>query len=74
MCGCVYTDKTGAQCHVIIGFGIVRSGPTNEPAGTVLNVKALGLYVGGRTADLGYVNQTRVEVQTNANVIIDLRQ
>ena len=43
MCGCVYTDKSGARCCVIVGLGIVRGGTTNEPAGTVLNVKALGL-------------------------------
>ena len=72
MCGCVYTDKSGARCCVIVGLGIVRGGTTNEPAGTVLNVKALGLYAGGRTLNLGYISQTRIEVQTNANVMIEL--
>lgn len=72
--GCVYTDKNGVRTHVIVGFGLVRSGNTNESAGTVLNVKAVGLYTGGRSMSLGYVNQTRVELQTNANVVLELKK
>ena len=74
LCGCVYTDKNGARSCVIVGFGIVRSGGTNQPVGTVLNVKAVGLYAGSRTASLGYINQTRIEIQTNANVIVELKK
>jgi len=74
LCGCVYTDKNGVRSHVIVGFGIVRSGNTNEVAGTVLNVKAVGLYTGGRSLSLGYVNQTRVEIQTNANVLLEIKK
>jgi len=74
LCGCAYTDKNGVRSHVIVGFGVVRCGSTNEVAGTVLNVKAVGLYTGGRTLGLGYLNQTRVELQTNANVIVELKK
>ena len=74
LCGCAYTDRNGVKSHVIIGFGIVRSGNTNEVGGTVLNVKAVGLYTGGRTLSLGYVNQTRVEIQTNANVVLEIKK
>jgi len=73
LCGCVYTDRNGGRTHIIVGFGIMRCGNTNEIAGAVLNVKAVGLYTGGRTLGLGYLNQTRVEIQTNANVIVELK-
>lgn len=74
VCGCAYTDKNGRRCHIIIGAGIVRHSTTNETGATILNVKAVGLYTGTGTISLGYVDQTRVEVQTNANVLIELRK
>jgi hypothetical protein len=74
MCGCVYTDKNGARCRVIVGFGVVRSGGTSQPAGAIIDVKAFGIYAGGGTFDIGYLNQTRIEIQTNANVTIELKK
>lgn len=74
LCGCAYTDRNGVRTHVIVGFGIVRSGNTNEVGGTVLNVKAVGLYTGGSSLSLGYVNQTRAEIQTNANIVLEIKK
>lgn len=74
LCGCAYTDRNGVRTHVIVGFGIVRSGSTNEIGGTVLNVKAVGLYTGGSSLSLGYVNKTRVEIQTNANIVLEMKK
>lgn len=72
--GCVYTDKSGVRSHVVVGFGIVRSGNTNEAVGSVLSVKAAGLYAGGHSLSLGYVDQTRIEIQTNANVTLEIKR
>jgi len=74
LCGCAYTNRNGVKTHVIVGFGVVRSPNTNEISGNVINVKSVGLYTGGRTLSLGYMNQTRVEIQTNANVTLEIKK
>jgi hypothetical protein len=72
--GCSHTDANGVRSHLIIGFGVVRVTNTNAAAGTILNVKAIGLYTGGRSLSLGYVDQTRVEIKTNANVLLEIKK
>jgi hypothetical protein len=74
LCGCVYTGKNGVKTHVIIGFGVVQTGSTNETAGTVSTIQALGAYLGNGTASLGCLTQTRVELKTNSNVILEIKK
>lgn len=72
--GCAHTGKNGVRTHVIVGFGVVRVFRPCPAGGSVLTVQALGLYAGGRSASLGYLNQTRTEIETNANIILDLKK
>jgi hypothetical protein len=74
LCGCSYAGKTGVKTHVIFGFGIVRVVNTNAACVSVVNVKAAGVYTGKGTAALGWINQTCVEISTNANVLLEIKK
>ncbi len=67
--GCVVHD--GSR-HWVVGFGVVSVNSTNRSA-VVTDVKAVGVYVGPGTGNIGYVQQTRCDIQTNANVVIELK-
>ncbi len=60
------------RTHVILGFGVVRV-PTVETAGNTTKVNAVGLYAGNGNASLGWISQTRVELKTNSNVILEIK-
>ena len=74
LCGCSHTDQSGVRTHLIIGFGLIRVGSTNEAAGSVLNVKALGLHAGSGNATIGWVSQTSVAIKTNSNVLLEIKR
>jgi hypothetical protein len=74
LCGCSHTDKSGVRTHLIIGFGLVRVSNTNEAAGSVISVKALGLHAGNGNATVGWVNQTCVAIKTNSNVLLEIKR
>lgn len=74
LCGCSYTGKTGVKTHVIFGFGIVRIANTNAACGSVVSVKAAGVYTSNSTAAFGWINQTCVEISTNANVLLEIKK
>lgn len=68
LCGCACK---GGRCYPIIGIGWVTVS-TNRP--TVVSTTALGLNTGNGQLNLGWSSLTTVTVDTNANVIIDLRK
>ena len=65
-------DRNGVVHHVIIGFGVVSVPRTNTVA-QVTRVKAVGLYAGPGNVYVGYGNLLTTEIQTNANVIIEVK-
>ncbi len=71
--GCA-VERKGVVYHVVVGFGVVRVGPTNSAA-TVVRTRALGIHAAGAPGSFaaGYVDQTSVNVKTNSNVLLELR-
>ena len=73
MTGCSIT-RNGVVHHVVIGFGVVSVPvPTNTVA-QVTRAKAIGIYAGPGNFYLGAGSLLTADVQTNANVILEIRK
>lgn len=69
--GCV-VHQNGVARHVVIGFGIVSVPQTNSVA-QITRVKAVGVYAGPGSFNVGAVSQLTANIETNANVIIEVK-
>ena len=68
-------QRAGVSHHVIIGFGVVSVNRTNTAA-QVTRTKALGLHCSdapGAKFSAGYLAQTTTAIQTNSNVIVEVK-
>lgn len=72
LAGCTI-ERNGVVHHVIIGFGVVSVNKTNVAA-QVVRTHALGVYASGPVIAAGYLSQLTTDVQTNSNVIIEIRR
>ena len=72
--GCSF-ERNGVVHHVIIGFGVVSVPVTNAVA-QVSRINALGVYGGnlaGPACAVGYLSSTITTIQTNANLILEIK-
>lgn len=72
--GCVPFHKDGTTHYLVIGVGIVSVNDTNRSAAQVTRANALGVAVTGRGLTAGYLAETSVAIQTNENVVIEVKQ
>lgn len=74
LAGCTI-ERKGVVHHVVIGFGVVSVNKTNLAA-QVTSAKAFGVYCSdapGTKFSAGYLSQTTTAIQTNSNVIVEVK-
>lgn len=71
LAGCTI-EQGGVAKHVVIGFGVVTVPKTNVVA-QVTKVTAIGFYGGPGNFYLGAGSLLTTTVQTNANVILEIK-
>ena len=64
----------GSKCYPIIGFGWVKVN-TNTPSATIIKTTVVGVGVDtyNQSAIVGYSRTTKAVVDTNSNVIVEIK-
>lgn len=77
ICGCVPFNYNGKRHTVILGFGIVTTGTTNEELATIARTRAIGIATDSTPswrAMVGYTHSTVISVKTNSNLLIEINK
>lgn len=67
-------SRNGVVHHVIIGFGVVSVPTPTNTAAQVTSAKAIGVYAGSGNFYVGAGSLLTANVQTNANVILEIKK
>jgi hypothetical protein len=66
--GCV---PVGRNAHLVLGLGVFRVGQTNQV--TVVKASTLGVHLGDHRMNVGVSTVTVVDIPTNSNTILELK-
>lgn len=72
MVGCIPIRNSGTTHYLVIGIGVVSVNNTNQAVAQVTKANILGGYVSERGAGVGYSAMTRIEVNTNSDMSIEV--
>jgi len=72
--GCVPIHKKGTTHYLVFGLGVVSVNSTNRTVATVVRANAIGVVASGSGMKIGYSAETRVDIKTNENIVIEVNK
>ena len=72
--GCVPFRTKGTTHYLVLGVGIVSVSTTNQVVAQVTRANVVGLMASERGVKIGYGAETSVGIETNANIVIEVKQ